>query len=1183
MPMGPVMPEVPRQMLALPAAGQTSGAPYVPPVEPDAPARPSRFNRIRSGAASGAGAVDKGMGAIASAPKKAATTVKNNFAEAFKFIKRRFVMLGPIVQAPLVLLATGFTRLTKMPIIGKLLKPFIMLGKLFMLLLSPLGKIFMHLTKIIFFFRKLGAIMKVLKVGFAIFTGGILIGAIGAIIPYIVAVAKNFDEFKEKAKAGFNALKVAFNNLKAIGSALIEPFKDLFAAIGGGASESDKVQTVANAFNTVSTFVMKASKVVKDFVNETVAPFMRKALGAVKTLIDGFKNIIKAGIDMKNGVSGAGESMKEALKQAGRGILQFFLGTLAPGLIGVFASMIKGIFNLFLTLIEKSPIIGMKLLELFVKMSPAILNVIKFMIVNAVKLFGKLVSGAGMVVNKIIHLFTEMVRVVLDKLGFFGTIIEKLGGGAILKGIEIGGNAIESLGDTLASGIDAAADGIGSLMDSMISAAEDFDTSGFAEIGENLSASIVEGLAGKREEFGTFVDGIRDDLQQSLKQFEPTPIGERLGGGIAEGAEGALEDKSDEIFVPTVESSNEAGSQAGENFANKFMDALKGIEQKFVDLVGDYFKSEIDTVTSELTDALEAQRDAALAVFDEQLSALDALEKAEKSLMKEREFLLERKRILDARELQRENYKRNRALAIYEGRIDDARMMQREDEKNQMDSASSLGQLEEKRKQDLRKENLEFMRDQIKETKKAADAFFKEQIAAFKESAKEITKFAPQTIEDYESQLNQLKDKATEFSAANAEEFAKTFTEMNDKIVNDMPNQVVGVFGDNLDEIVEEAKLKYGLGTLDQGVVGATVGLLTEMGDKFSPTGEYSRTINTNFGSIVSGLKDQITSTADDGIAATIENHGPQAVLEAAIINAETTILNEWKGTVGHILSAVDPLANMMDPMIANILEAQLAMEALEEAARSASSAASSATNPGNTTPSGPPSTGDNNQPGGIIPQGIIGGYEQMAKQWAKDYFGNDSGGLFNKPLSDAIVSFKKKIYFDGSNSNIVSAMNIVKDSISQPIVKTAFDNFVREKHAGAIAAYGGVYANGGRVPSFAKGGYAVPGFRSTPVAAMLHGGEYVINSKAVSNIGMAALQALNNMRFNTPGRFGGGQSVTTINKSETVNIYVENFIGEDEWFNSMVEKYDMRIRPINDRKYNTQDRFYTTYKGANY
>jgi hypothetical protein len=829
------------------------------------------------------------------------------------------------------------------------------------------------------------------------------------------------------------------------------------------------------------------------------------------------------------------------------------------------------------------------------------------MVVNAIKLFAGLVQGAGMVVNKIVHLFTEMVRAVLGNLSFFGWIIEKLGGGKILDGIDAVGDFIEGVGEGAADGIRAAADLVGVGLDTLIGVAENIDTSNFAEIGESLSASIVDGLAGKREEFGAFVDGIRDDLQEGLKQFEPTPIGERVGEGIAEGAEGALEEKSDEIFVPTVESSNEAGSQAGENFANKFMDALKSIEQKFVDLVGDYFKSEIDTVVGELTDALEAQRDAALAVFDEQLSALDALEKAEKSLMKEREFLLERKRILDARELQRENYKRNRALAIYEGRIDDARMMQREDEKNQMDSASSLGQLEEKRKQDLRKENLEFMRDQIKETKKAADAFFKEQIAAFKESSKEITKFAPQTIEDYESQLNQLKDKATEFSDANAEEFAKTFTAMNETILNDMPNKTVTPFGFQLDELVAVAQSKFGLTDNSTGVLGATLSMLQQIesnvvgnvgiNDAFtSLTGgldsaavassELIQTavsgtltgwegllsgntgIQSNFDSIVDGIVESIKDTGDDGIAATIENHGPQAVLEAAIINAETTILNEWKGTVGHILSEVDPLANMMDPMIANILEAQLAMEALEEAARSAGSAAADAGSAGGD------GVGDG---GGFKPKGTISLAQYQSIAASGDSLMGSVFGIRQlerlssaeyKQYKDKIVgAISEVLQFVAGGNSVQASYDIVKKQTNNSKAIAGLKEYMRRNYPNVSLAYGG----------------SVPGFRSAGVPAMLHGGEYVINSKAVSNIGMAALQAMNNMRFATPGRFGGGQNVTTINKSETVNIYVENFIGEDEWFNSMVEKYDMKVRPMNDRKYNTQDRFYTTYKGASY
>jgi len=126
-----------------------------------------------------------------------------------------------------------------------------------------------------------------------------------------------------------------------------------------------------------------------------------------------------------------------------------------------------------------------------------------------------------------------------------------------------------------------------------------------------------------------------------------------------------------------------------------------------------------------------------------------------------------------------------------------------------------------------------------------------------------------------------------------------------------------------------------------------------------------------------------------------------------------------------------------------------------------------------------------------------------------------------------------------------------------------------------------GAWANGGRVRKFAAGGYSVPGYNNQGVKAILHGGEYVINSKAVSNIGMAALDSLNNMRFASPRSMSGQGVATTVNKTETTNIYVENFIGEDEWFNSMVKEYNMKVKPMEQKRMGTQDRFYTTYKGA--
>ena len=113
--------------------------------------------------------------------------------------------------------------------------------------------------------------------------------------------------------------------------------------------------------------------------------------------------------------------------------------------------------------------------------------------------------------------------------------------------------------------------------------------------------------------------------------------------------------------------------------------------------------------------------------------------------------------------------------------------------------------------------------------------------------------------------------------------------------------------------------------------------------------------------------------------------------------------------------------------------------------------------------------------------------------------------------------------------------------------------------------------------------GGIVPGFGSQGVNAMLHGGEYVINSSAVKNIGIAALQAMNNMRFNTPKNpsYAGpvsGQSTSTT----TTHIYVENFIGEKQWFESMMKDYNITVAPQNQRAAGLNNSTISTYSGIN-
>ena len=60
----------------------------------------------------------------------------------------------------------------------------------------------------------------------------------------------------------------------------------------------------------------------------------------------------------------------------------------------------------------------------------------------------------------------------------------------------------------------------------------------------------------------------------------------------------------------------------------------------------------------------------------------------------------------------------------------------------------------------------------------------------------------------------------------------------------------------------------------------------------------------------------------------------------------------------------------------------------------------------------------------------------------------------------------------------------------------------------------------------------------------------------------------------NTVG--GGRESSSTQN----VNIYVDNFIGEPEWFTTMMKKYNTTVLPRNQKAAGLENRVINSYKG---
>lgn len=130
---------------------------------------------------------------------------------------------------------------------------------------------------------------------------------------------------------------------------------------------------------------------------------------------------------------------------------------------------------------------------------------------------------------------------------------------------------------------------------------------------------------------------------------------------------------------------------------------------------------------------------------------------------------------------------------------------------------------------------------------------------------------------------------------------------------------------------------------------------------------------------------------------------------------------------------------------------------------------------------------------------------------------------------------------------------------------------------------------NNSKIPRFKKGGYL--NFKEGgEVPSILHGGEYVLNAGAVKKYGIAHIEAMNKMRFNVPqpgfsvpqssfsGSLAGGMSTSTQN----VNIYVDNFIGEPEWFNSMMKDYNTTVLPRNQKAAGLESRVISTYSGLN-
>lgn len=616
----------------------------------------------------------------------------------------------------------------------------------------------------------------------------------------------------------------------------------------------------------------------------------------------------------------------------------------------------------------------------------------------------------------------------------------------------------------------------------------------FGWIGDSINF-VIDGLYG-------LVDAGKNAASGAIDAVANAATG-LLDKGVSKGISSAEGKISNDTKIK--DAAEETGEEAGEIMGNSFGDGFeesdatgkiaKAIEEGIVDSIQklqDYVAGELANALTKFVDesvkALEKQKTSALKVFDVQIKTLGKLEKAEESLTKKKEYETNRRKIIDNQALSNEQFRRNYALAVYEGRVDDARMLQLQQGADEKGFSDDLLTIEQERSKDLAKENLDALKEAINEAKDAASLFFEESIAKFQESAALITKIAPVTVEQYTAQLQELQT-LTETNATNMNTtFGTMFEKFATTIADKMPNKVVGPFATNLDELVLTAKEKFGLGSdkSENTVIGITIGMLADMGARF---GEGKQSVIDSFGVITSGVAGNFTEmktkflneVKNDFITnfkKALDEAEPTKVFNQAIIDGNLSILRSFQNMVDLNPALMEKLRKSLDPAINKYLELKAAADAAKDAAAGAADAA--AGGPGGGTP------------GSSTPLKPTGTYAGTGR-------------------ADAFAR----------NNELRAARNLRA---------LTYQEF--------IGNYKG-FKKGGIIPSRAQNqnqGYPegfIPAPTQEGVPTLLHGGEYILNAKAVQRIGIGALNKMNNNlipKFLKGGVVPGGKKVTASN-----------------------------------------------------
>jgi phage-related protein/uncharacterized membrane protein YgcG len=1012
--------------------------------------------------------------------------------------------------------------------------------------------------------------------------GGPLILLIIAIVGAFMFLKKTTEAWSKYSDGATQKFKEAWKMVKTIFSSLLAPVFDFFASFLGGSSDGEKgMQSLGETIGNIADKVLEILPKIKDFVNKYIVPAIRQFLSGFKLIIEAISPVVKAVIDFvkifvnlfKRDFSGAWDAVKSMfgnLKDAAIKILKGIVMMISP-LLKFIVTAFFGMVTLIINILEQIPIffinairwmvkgaiqLNFTIIQAYIFMVDIILTAISKLVtllIRAVQFIAKAYVNAWFAIAKaflfVVDQILEGVGSIVGAAGRAFGWIPRLGGkikdAAAGFGKSLGGamdvwrdraqgaqnavlNVIDSIADRTAGFVGGLA-GVGNALGDLAQNVQNGLMSGVDTIADWLNGRIGSASdfsAAGRNAINGFIDGLVS------------------GNIIAEGVGKEFQEAAGKMFEdPTA--TNAAGKAIGDAIAQ----ALSDLESSFFEDVIGNLADGLAKAVGEVTDILNQQKEEALKAYDDQIEGINALAEAEERLTATEEYESDRRKRIRDRELNRNNYQKDRALAIYEGRVDDARKLDLEELKNADDFTKELSDFDKGRQKTLQSQNRADAITIIKKNKETASKLFEESIKEFEEYVEEVTRNGTISETQLTEQWGRIAAKANLTSTDINTAFQTSFSQLPALIQSglDPTTSDSGFFSTEMGKLVETAKRKFGLDTgINSQDAGSVLGLTSIL--LSSPSQGIPATISTAFGD--GGI---IQSTYGTGLASLStylakKNNASdptslQSIFQKAIADANSAMEQELlKGQRG-IGSAFDTIIKGLNDKIKGLAIAEGIKKGMEEAAKAAAEGAKD------------------------VVEAAQAGAASAGKPQASDpkfIFTRDASKSKNSwigPFSSygVVPMLPNQLFYEGKSS---------KDKPS--------------------------FFKGGAMP-YAEGGPTM-GPIQQGIPAILHGGEYVLRKKAVDKYGLDMLSKMNNgiympetPKFKIPmasyAKLATAQTPSQNISSESnhnYNIYVDNFIGETEWFNSMMKDYNMKVVPANQKQAGLESRIIKTYNGIN-